>query len=91
MPRFTLTDSEKALAGEALFLAAEAQQLAEPSALVAAANTTTAELQALVLTRLQAMRTASQSELDGVDAEGVARKAALTTRIAAIDSLIAKL
>lgn len=91
MPRFALTAQEQSLLGVVLALEADARGLSLPDALVAAANTTTAELRALVLTRLQTMRAGLSDSLANADAVHAAGKAQLTSQIAAIDSALAKI
>lgn len=91
MPRFALTAQEQVLLGIVLTLEAEARGLSTPDALVAVANTTNAELRALVLVRLNAMRASLSTSLANADAANTANKALLTSQIAAIDSALTKL
>ena len=91
MPRFVLTDDEKILMGQALLIEARTRGLSEQVALAEVALTTMAELKALLQNRLLLTKTDLQTQLAGVDAAAVARKAGLTTEIAAIDSALAKL
>lgn len=91
MPRFALTAAESSLLGVALLQEARARNLPDSEALVAAANTTMAELRALVQNRLMLMRDDAQTALNAVDSSAAARKAALSAEIASIDSALAKL
>ena len=91
MPRFTLTDRETEQLGQALAAIAQERGLGFAEALVAAANTTAAELRALSLNHLNAERAALVARLNAADAQNAAMKANLTTSIAAIDSALGKL
>lgn len=90
MPRFALTPIETALVGQALYREARARGLSDFDALVAAANTTTAEFRALVQNQLTAMKAGNATALAAADAANTARKAALTDENTAIDSALSK-
>lgn len=91
MPRFSLTESEMNFLGFALFAEARARGLSDSAALAAAANTTMAELRALVINQLTARQAANTAALAEADASNAARKAALIAENTAIDSALTKL
>ena len=90
MPRFTLTNDERRLLGEALVNYAQGNNLNGGDALVAAAATTMAELTAVSTQYLTALRARKVAALNAVPAQATAATNLLTAEIAAIDSALTK-
>jgi hypothetical protein len=91
MPRFSLTNPEKQLLGQALLTYAKDNNLNASDALVAAAITTTSEIQAVATQYLNTLKTARQSTLAAIPTQATEATNRVNTEIAAIDSALAKL